>query len=188
MDIGHVLFRVQGRIGQQDFWIGVLIILGAHFIGSTFLSFLMPLLWLALVWVGIAVYGKRLHDAGRSAWIHAIPWAIWLALFIVGTLFLVGAGIHGIFLGIDGNDPSASDVFSMIATGGIGLAVYGLSYLVWMVYTVWVGLLPSDEGENAYGSAPGGDGGTAANASAAAASAGPPLASEGTTTDDTPKS
>ncbi len=187
MDFGKVLFSLQGRMGQQDYWIGVLIIIGAQIVGSLFLGPLMPLLWFALIWVGIAVYGKRLHDAGRSAWIHLIPWAIWLVLLII-CFSVVGAAIVGFVVGLDGAEPSASDAFGLVGTLGAGLAILGLSYVVWMVYTVWVGLLPSEDHDNVYGPVPGGDGATSANTGAAAASVGAPLASEGTSADEAPKS
>lgn len=182
MDIGHVLFRPNGRIGQQDFWIGVLIIIGAHIL-SPLLGPLQIVAWLGLVWVGFAVYGKRLHDAGRSAWLHVLPWAIWLGLMIVAAVFLAGAGVFAIIMGTNGGDPSASDIMGLVAAGGMGLALTGLSYVIWLVYTIWVGLLPGDTSENAYGSPPTGDAATAATASAASGSAGAPLEGEITRAD-----
>ena len=190
MDIGHVLFRPSGRIGQQDFWIGVLIIIGAHIL-SALLGPLQIIAWLGLIWVGFAVYGKRLHDAGRSAWIHVLPWAVWLALTIASVVFLAGAGVFAIFMGTNGGDPSASEIMSLVAAGGMGLALTGISYLVWLIYTIWVGLLPSDAGDNAYGSPPGDDAASVATASAVSGSTGEPLKGEITRADpstDAPKS
>jgi uncharacterized membrane protein YhaH (DUF805 family) len=84
MDIGNLLFNPNGRIGQKEFWIGVAIIVGGNLL-LTWIPFLGTLIWLGLVWVGIAVYGKRLHDAGNSAWLHAVPWGVSLLLGLIGS-------------------------------------------------------------------------------------------------------
>ncbi len=176
MDFGHVLFRLNGRIGKQDFWIGVLIIVGGNVLmGLT--GPLAPFLWLALLWVGVAVYGKRLHDAGRTAWYHAFVWALSLVLGGIGTVVMAGTAISAGILS-DGADLSVEQVLTMLSVGGVGLLIFGLSNLVWIIYTIWVGLMPGDPGDNAYGPPPTGDAATSATASAAAASTGAPLAGE----------
>ena len=74
MDWQFLLFNPNGRIGQKDFWIGAAILLGGNVLANI-LPILGGLLWLLLIWVGICVYGKRLHDIGLPG-----GWAI--ALFI----------------------------------------------------------------------------------------------------------
>lgn len=66
MDWQFLLFNPNGRIGPRDYWIGVAIIIGGNLLADV-LPVLGGLLWLLLIWVGLCVYGKRLHDAGRSA-------------------------------------------------------------------------------------------------------------------------
>ena len=85
MNITHVLFSPNGRIGQQEFWIG-----GAHpdrgpNIVAGFIPILGFLISLGLIWVGIAVYGKRLHDAGKERLgCMPFPWAVSFVLLIIG--------------------------------------------------------------------------------------------------------
>ena len=72
MDMQYVLLNPNGRIAPRDFWIGVLILIGGNIL-LTPIPVIGGLVWLLLVYVGICVYGKRLHDTGRSAWLHVIP-------------------------------------------------------------------------------------------------------------------
>lgn len=153
MNLGHALFGLNGRIGQQDFWIGVLIIVGGNIIAG-FIPLLGFLIWLALIWVGIAVYGKRLHDAGRSAWLHVIPWALGMVLFVIGILMIVAAGVTAGLMS-DGGDLSSEQVIALITGGGGGIAVMSASSLVWLIYTVWVGVMKGDPEANAHGPVPG---------------------------------
>ena len=43
---------------------------------------------------------------------------------------------------------------ALIAGGGMASVFFLLSTLVWIAYTIWVGVLKSDAGANAYGPAP----------------------------------
>ncbi len=154
MNIGHVLFSPNGRIGQQDYWIGLLIIIGGNIVAS-FLPIIGFILWLVLVWVGVAVYGKRLHDAGKSAWLHIIPWAISILTFIIGSVMIVGGAISAGVMS-DGGDLSPEQIMALVGAGGGGLAVMGLSTLVWIGYTIWVGVMKGEPEANAHGPVPGG--------------------------------
>ncbi|KAA5801717.1 DUF805 domain-containing protein [Alkalicaulis satelles] len=148
MNIAHVLFSPNGRIGQQDFWIGVLILIAANVIFG-----LIPILGffisLGLIWVGIAIYGKRLHDAGKSAWLHAIPWGVSILLGIIGGVMVGGTVFTAMMAGDD------VDVAALIAGAGAASLLFLLSFVVWIGYTIWVGVLKGDEGENRFGPAPG---------------------------------
>lgn len=147
-NIGHLLFSPNGRIGQQDYWIGVLIIIAANIVAG-----MIPLLGfiisIGLIWVGIAVYGKRLHDAGKSAWLHVVPWGLSILFGIIGLAFAGGAVLTAIMA--DGD----VDPIAMISAGGTFLLFMSLSTLVWIVYTIWVGVMKSDPGTNEYGAPPG---------------------------------
>ena len=149
MDWGRVLLDVNGRIGPQTYWLGVLVII----LGNTLLTSI-PLvggvIWLGLIWVGIAIYGKRLHDAGRSAWVHAIPWVITSVLMAIGFV-VFGAGLVPVIIdAINEIEPDRLSIGSAIAGIG-GVALFGvLGTAVWVVYTIWVGTLrPVDA--DAYG-------------------------------------
>ncbi|WP_323761476.1 DUF805 domain-containing protein [Maricaulis sp.] len=151
MDWQFLLFDPNGRIGQKDFWIGVAIILGGNILADV-VPILGGLLWLLLVWVGIAVYGKRLHDIGRSAGLHAIPWALNLVLFLLGFMMLGGVIVTAIMTGGD-----VGPGLFLSAGGGL-LSLGAISVLVWAVYTIWLGLAIGDSGDNVYGMVPPVDG------------------------------
>ncbi len=147
MDYQYVLLNPHGRIAPREFWIGVLII----FCGNI-LSGLVPLLggliWLGLIWVGICVYGKRLHDSGRSAWLHVIPWGVSLLAGLISAIIVGGALFVGFMSG------EGVSLFSLMAAGGLVSGVSGISTLVWLGYTLWVGFADGQPGANAYGPAP----------------------------------
>lgn len=148
MNLTHVLFSPNGRISQQQYWIGVLILIAANIVAS-FIPILGTLISLGLIWVGIAVYGKRLHDAGKSAWLHAVPWGLSLLFGIIGGVMVGGA----LFAAMAGNGGEA-DVAAIIAGAGGASLLFLLSFLIWIVYTIWVGVLKGDAGENRFGPAP----------------------------------
>jgi uncharacterized membrane protein YhaH (DUF805 family) len=142
-----LLFHLNGRIGQNDFWKGVAVIIGANLLLS-FIPLIGGLIWLGLIYVGFCVYGKRLHDAGRSAVLHIIPWVVRL---IVGAIvgMVMGGTLLSIILGNGDVDP-----WALASAGGAVMLLGLLDTFVWVAYTLWVGLAQGDAGENAYGSAP----------------------------------
>jgi len=153
MDWGKVLFDPNGRIGQQQFWLGVLVIIACNLIVPVIpiIGWLAPL---AAIWIGIAVYGKRLHDAGKTAWLHAIPWALNILLTVIAAV-IFGAGLFQIILESSQNaEPSNESIVALIAASGGALFMVLLGTLVWIGYTVWVGMLKAEPGANAHGPAP----------------------------------
>lgn len=147
MDLQYVLLNPNGRIAQREFWIGVGLLICGNVL-SGMIPALGGLIWLFLIYVGVCVYGKRLHDTGRSAWLHLVPWAITLALTSVGGVLMGGAILTAFLAGDDFNPLT-------LFTAGSGLALMmGLSNLVWLIYTLWVGLSAGQAGANAYGPAP----------------------------------
>jgi len=150
MDIGKVLFSPNGRIGQQDYWIGILILIGANLF-LTWIPILGTLLWFVLIYVGICVYGKRLHDLGKSAWLHAAVWGVQFALGIVGFMMAGGAIMAAI---ANGGSEEAGLVAALAASGGL-LMVFGIGFIIWIVYTIWLGVSQGESGANRFGPAPG---------------------------------
>ena len=147
MDYQYVLLNPNGRIAPREFWIGVLIILGGNVLAGL-IPLIGGLVWLGLIWVGICVYGKRLHDAGRSAWIHVIPWGISLVTSTISGVILGGSILAAALAGDD------FTIMPLLAAGGLVTGLTGLSTLVWLSYTAWVGLAEGQGGTNAYGPAP----------------------------------
>lgn len=143
MDIKFVLFDSKGRMGRQNFWIGWAIM----FVASIVLGWIPIvgfIVGLALIYVGICVYGKRLHDMGKSAWLYGglliASTALWI--IIVAIAAMTGLASSG--------DPG----FGMAAMMG-SLGIFGLlMFLVWIAFTIWVGVSNSQPGDNKYGSPP----------------------------------
>ncbi|MEO0983357.1 MAG: DUF805 domain-containing protein [Pseudomonadota bacterium] len=96
MNIAHVLFSPNGRIPPKVFWRGVIILVGALVViqvlsnyGPPFIAMMLGLLSLAMPYFYLCVYGKRLHDAGATAW--------WYVAFFIG--YLLGTMLLGAILG-----------------------------------------------------------------------------------------
>lgn len=147
MDMQYVLLNPNGRIAPREFWIGVLILVAGNVLAGV-LPAVGGLLWLFLIYVGVCVYGKRLHDAGRSAWLHIVPWGITLVISAIGGLILGGAILSAVLAGDNANP------WALITAGGGFAIMIGLSNLVWLVYSLWVGLSAGEPGANIYGPAP----------------------------------
>ncbi len=94
--MGELLFNPQGRIVRNRFWQGLVLLTVATVLisaGSVMVSQFLGLVHLLLIYPYICVYGKRLHDAGTTAW-----WTIgvWVGAQIVG--FAVGLIIGPMFI------------------------------------------------------------------------------------------
>ena len=85
MNLGHILFSPHGRISQNEYWLGMLIVVLANLF-LTPLPFIGGLVFLGLIYVGAVIPAKRLHDADKTGWIHLIPWAISLSLLGFGVV------------------------------------------------------------------------------------------------------
>ena len=140
MPMSQLLFSFQGRLTRQPYWltsiaIVVLIIVlialalamfGVHdfWAGGTTLA-LLVILYIPLLWVGLALGAKRLHDRDKSAW--------WLLLFYLVPSLLSGAANR-----MDG--------------GGFILHLAGFAITVWAF--VELGCLRGTVGPNRYGPDP----------------------------------
>lgn len=145
MNIGHVLFSPNGRIGQQNYWIGVLIIIGANILLS-WIPLLGFLISLVLIYVGICVYGKRLHDIGKTAWIHGIILIVWTLIGIVAFFAFAGAAITAAMQQEGNVDPTA-----ILGASGAMLGLGLIGFLFWVAYTIWLGVAKGDSGTNRFG-------------------------------------
>ena len=65
------------------------------------------------------------------------------------AFFIIGGAVLTLIL----NEGDVSP-WAVISAGGGILGIVGFDNLIWLVYTLWVGLAASDSGENAYGPAP----------------------------------
>ncbi|MEL7128544.1 MAG: DUF805 domain-containing protein [Pseudomonadota bacterium] len=87
MGIAGILFNPNGRITPNQFWRGIIVLVGLQIIfqvlanyGPAALAGIISLLGVLIVYPYLCVYGKRLHDAGKSAW--------WFLLFVLGYVIL----------------------------------------------------------------------------------------------------
>ena len=117
MDWKYILTSFSGRINRQPFWLGLVLVLVAELVvfyavSSLFgtytttdgttppgMSFspigwlIMAILYIAVVWVGLAIQVKRWHDRDKSGWwclIGLVPliggiWALVECGFLRGT-------------------------------------------------------------------------------------------------------
>lgn len=150
MNLSHVLFSPNGRIGQQEYWIGILILIAANIVAG-FIPFLGVLISLFLIYVGVCIYGKRLHDAGKTAWIHGLVWLVQIGLGIIGFV-LAGGAIMAVLANSGGSDQV--NAAAIIGASSSLFLVAGLGFLIWIIYTIWVGISAGETGENRYGPAP----------------------------------
>jgi uncharacterized membrane protein YhaH (DUF805 family) len=178
MNLAHVLFGLNGRIGQQEFWIGILILVGSN-VFLTWIPLLGVLIWAALIYMGICIYGKRLHDIGKTAWIHGLVWLIQLVLGMLAFAMAGGAIVAAL---ASGGGEQAGLAAVLGASGSLFL-IGGFGFLIWIVYTIWLGVTAGEAGDNRFGPA---SGVQASPASVAASASTVTPASD--STDDSPPS
>lgn len=151
MDWKSLFLSADGRIGKKEFWIGWVILFAASIVLG-----MIPLIGqiasIALIYPSVCVFSKRLHDFGKSGWLAAVPYVVGLVGTIVAFM-IGGAGIFAAAMSGQGGDDPAAAAAAMSGMGG-ALAIFGLIFLFYIAYTLWVGLSSGDPGENRYGPAP----------------------------------
>lgn len=153
MNFRYLYTSFEGRINRKPFWIGSLILFAAAIVVS--FAVLMPLsaanatlgalaglvLWLALLFPGVALGVKRLHDRGKSG--------LLMAVFIApGLVSQAGdlLGITGSYQTIAGQSIHMPNMLGWF----LNLVVLGVA--VWALVTL--GFLKGTNGANAYGPDP----------------------------------
>jgi uncharacterized membrane protein YhaH (DUF805 family) len=144
MNLVNLLLVPNGRIDARPFWIGVATLIVANLI-TNFIPIVNMIAWIPLIYVGVCVYGKRLHDAAKSAWLHVLPWVVSLVLGIASGVMIAGDIVAAAQAG---EEP---DLAAVYAANPGAAGVFALSLLVWLGWTVWVGTLKSDPAANRYG-------------------------------------
>lgn len=146
MDIQRLFLSPNGRSGRGEFWIGFLILFVLGWV-LNFLHGIGHLIGLLLIYPWVCLYSKRLHDMGKSGWLAVIPFAVMIVGF--GIAFAVGAGSAIMAMANGGH----ADM-GVLAGAGMAVMVIGLALLVCLAFLLWVGLTPSQPGDNAYGPPP----------------------------------
>lgn len=161
MDLVYVLFNPNGRIGRKSFWIGWLIMLVASVVLS-WIPVIGFVISLASLYVGVCVFGKRLHDMGKTAWLYG---GLLIAMVLIGMITGVVAGI--------GAAASGSAAGGFAALGAASL-VFLLIAVIGLAFTIWVGVSEGEAGPNKYGPVPAERNDIAAGAAPAAGPDEPP--------------
>jgi uncharacterized membrane protein YhaH (DUF805 family) len=144
MSMSQLLFSFSGRLNRKPYWLTTLAIIAVVFVvlilliavaGTGFMTgdfsglgvllIIIVLAYIPLLWVGLAISAKRLHDRNKSAW--------WLVLF-----YLVPSILQG--------------VAEQIGTAGLILTLAGLGISIWGL--VEIGFLRGTVGPNQYGPDP----------------------------------
>lgn len=140
MDWKGLFLSAEGRIGRQNFWIGFAILFGASFVVNL-IPVLGQIIGLLLLWPQVCIHAKRLHDMGHSGWLMLIPFGV----SVLAGGIAVATGGAAIFAG--GYEAAG-------AAMGAALLAFGLAFLVGLGFLLWVGLTPSQPGDNRFGPAP----------------------------------
>jgi len=94
VDYRHVFFSAQGRISPRTFGQGYIILTGLVVILSVLGLIITPEfsnLQIALFFPYLCVFGKRLHDAGQSAWLWLAILVVWMLMNGIATMVLMQA-------------------------------------------------------------------------------------------------
>jgi uncharacterized membrane protein YhaH (DUF805 family) len=141
MSTGALLWSFRGRISRQPYWLGslaIIVVLGGAIAlladgkiaeddpaTRAGIGLLIPTLGIPLIWIGLALAAKRLHDRAKSAW--------WLLVFYLLPGFLQGVG--GRF----------GDIGLVLVLAGLLVAAWGV---------IELGFLRGSAGPNRFGSDP----------------------------------
>ena len=126
LDWKTLFLSARGRIGRRDFWIGFAMVMAV----SALLNFLGPvgkIVGFASLWPMVCLHAKRLHDAGRSAWLMLAPAAVTLSQVMVAAT-MPRTPLDGVLT-----------VLTMAVSAG---------------FLLWVGLSPGQPGANHFGEPP----------------------------------
>ncbi len=164
--MGDLLFNPNGRIGRSRFLQGMVVLTIATMLvsaGSRLIAWPFVFLHLGLVYPYICVVGKRLHDAGTSAWLALV---VWIGAVVINQIV---SGIAGVFLISPETLAVYETVEKHLERNEIEAAMDGL-LIVWeatfstavisavltgIIVALALGALPSQQRENKHGPAPG---------------------------------
>jgi uncharacterized membrane protein YhaH (DUF805 family) len=145
MDIQRLFLKADGRIGRGEFWTGFLILFVVGIVVH-FIPVIGQIIAIILIYPWVCLFSKRLHDMGKSGWLQLIPFAVW----IIGILVAVMSGMGGAIMAMaSGSDAQATA--GALAGAGVAALVLCAAALINLIFLLWVGLSPSQAGDNAYG-------------------------------------
>lgn len=146
MNLGSLFLSPDGRLGRRDFWISVLILMGASLIASR-LPVLDRVIGLAVTYCGVCIGSKRLHDLGHSGLLLMLPILIWVGCFSLGFLVFGGSTFVAALRG--------NGVLPAMAGSLLIFAILMLiAFAAVAIFSLWAGLKTGDPAANKYGPVP----------------------------------
>ena len=172
-----LFFSPQGRIKGKEFWLGwvVLTLVGFALSGIQNLAFepqdqarllLLPL-QIAMIYPWVCVYGKRFHDAGKSAWMVLVVFGVQIVITIALVIAFVIPQVPLIqetFAGVQGGGQEAAREFQespefqeyqALMRDRVAIPTMIGSLTLSLVVAYVVSILKSDPDENRFGPPPG---------------------------------
>ena len=149
MNWQFLFLSANGRIGQKDFWIGFLILLVAGFILNV-IPVIGQIAGILLLYPWVCLYSKRLHDFGKTGWLAAVPFGVWAIALLLAVIAMGGGGAAAGGAAGAGVGEAAAAGGMMAALAGMGLVLM-LAFVVYIGFTLWVGLTKGDPATNKYG-------------------------------------
>lgn len=146
MDWKSLFFSAEGRIGRQAFWIGWLVLLGVQMLAG-WIPVVGHALGLIALFAWVCLCTKRLHDMGRSGWWQAPALALGPVL-VVGSALWIGFGAA--VAALTGGEPE----LAALAGVGVLLVSIAVAFLSMIAFTLWVGVVEGEPGDNRYGHPP----------------------------------
>lgn len=161
-----LLFSPSGRIGRRDYLIGLVglaVIFSLYGLlinalgGSMFGFFAVLAFPFIILQIAYSVYGKRLHDIGRTLWpLTGLICAMLLAMIVV-MLVYGGADYFAAYGEYSRDNPPPAEVVEKLNAefkprqeqGETVLSFVILSLL--SAFTLWLALAKPQAGQNAYG-------------------------------------
>lgn len=162
----RILLSPRARMGRRDYLIGLvaIVILATVFnfvlglLGNSVWAFLISLPFPFLVLhMTYCVYGKRLHDIGRSFWPVTGLIVGLIAIAIAVMMTFGGSEYFTEFSQYSRDNPPPLEVqetlqaeYEATLAGGLGW-LYGSMCGLIGVFSLWLALAKPDQGENRYG-------------------------------------
>lgn len=144
---GEFYFSAKGRISRSQYWLRfflpvfvISMVLNLIALGGSALQILPQIFQLLVLWPGIAVLIKRIHDRNKSGW---LVWALY------GPMIPLILLVIGIFIALGLQESAAAGVLG-VAAGIFGIAVA----IVGIWFFIEFGCMRGTIGANRYGPDP----------------------------------